>query len=176
MWEKIASLTVGELTIIGVCIIAINLLLVIGITILVNKRAKESQVIKERTPKTASQVYYGASVPTTAVRGALNVFGYREGATDYQYGANWVNADIESGSYKGSVPPVGILKGMLDFGDGEEIRTVYGEYDTTSFIDGSTYGGKRFRAKPVKRIEKRIPMGIAEGKKVILGTIVAKYH
>lgn len=176
MWEKLTSLSVQNLTIIGICIIAVNLVLVIAITIVVNKRAKNSESVKIKESSGKDKKVYLSSAPArVGVPMGLSVLGVMENpSTDYKYGANWVGADIEASSYRGSVPPVKVMNGMLDFGQGEEIRTVYGEYDYTSFIDGSTFGGKYFRAKRTKRIEKRIPMGNYYGKKVVLGSIVPK--
>lgn len=170
MWEKILALSVEQLTIIGACIIAINLLLVVLITIMVNKRAKKEQgatfVAADRPSIRTAPVHAPVGISMVGVR--------EESNTNYSYGANWVGADISASAYKGPIPPVSIMKGMPDFGEGEEIKTVYGEYNPADFIEGNTFGGKYFKAKRPKRIEKRIPLAEAYGKKVVLGTIVPK--
>lgn len=167
MWEKILALSVEQLTIIGVCIIAVNLLLVVFITIMVNKSAKRERATAfefgNRSTKRIAPVHASVGMGTPGV------------SNSYSYGANWAGADISSISNKGLVTPVSIMKAMPDFGEGEEIKTVYGEYNPADFIDGNTFGGKYFKAKRPKRIEKRIPLANAYGKKVVLGTIVPKY-
>lgn len=178
MWEKLTSLSTGDLTVIGVCILAVNLLLVILITIAVNKRAKKQSAVTEpiRKKVTNSGVYVSPTPLRVNSPLSLNVLGIRENLSqEYQYGVNWATSAIQQ-SYKGSVPPVKIMNAMLDFGDGEEVKTVYGEYDINSFIDGSTFHGKYFRARKLKRIEKRIPLENKHARVVVLGTIVPKHQ
>lgn len=171
MWEKILALSIEQLTIIGVCIIAINLLLVVLITIMVNKRTKRERattfVSADRPTRRNAPVRSPVRIGMVGIR--------EEESTGYSYGASWVGADISASAYKGPVPPISIMKAMPDFGEGERIKTVYGEYNPADFVDGNTFGGKYFKAKRPKRIEKRIPLANAYGKKVVLGTIVPKH-
>ena len=71
MWEKLTSLSTGDLTVIGVCILAVNLLLVILITIAVNKRAKKQSAVTEPIRKKVANS--GVYVSPTPLRASASI-------------------------------------------------------------------------------------------------------